>query len=68
MRGIFFVVLELRIPISDNTVNAALRRLGYEKSEMTGHGFKSMARRILHEQGWPHDGIERQLVHAERNI
>lgn len=54
-------------PISDNTVNAALRRLGYDSSEMTGHGFRSMASTILHEQGWPHDAIERQLAHAERN-
>jgi integrase len=54
-------------PISDNTVNAALRRLGYDKNEMTGHGFRSMASTILHEQGWPHDAIERQLAHAERN-
>jgi integrase len=54
-------------PMSDNTVNAALRRLGYEKDEMTGHGFRSMASTILHEQGWPHDAIERQLAHAEKN-
>jgi integrase len=54
-------------PISDNTVNAALRRLGYDKNEMTGHGFRSMASTILHEHGWPHDAIERQLAHAERN-
>lgn len=54
-------------PMSENTVNAALRRLGYEKNEMTGHGFRSMASTILHEQGWPHEPIERQLAHAERN-
>jgi integrase len=54
-------------PMSENTVNAALRRLGYEKDEMTGHGFRSMASTILHEQGWPHEAIERQLAHAERN-
>jgi integrase len=54
-------------PMSENTVNAALRRLGYDKSEMTGHGFRSMASTILHEQGWPHEAIERQLAHAERN-
>lgn len=54
-------------PMSENTVNAALRRLGYEKSEMTGHGFRSMASTLLHEQGWPHEAIERQLAHAERN-
>ena len=54
-------------PMSDNTVNAALRRLGYDKDEMSGHGFRSMASTILHEQGWPHDVIERQLAHADRN-
>jgi integrase len=54
-------------PMSENTINAALRRLGYSKDEMTGHGFRSMASTILHEQGWPHEAIERQLAHAERN-
>lgn len=54
-------------PMSENTVNAALRRLGYTKEEMTGHGFRSMASTILHEQAWSHDAIERQLAHAERN-
>ena len=53
--------------MSENTVNAALRRLGYDNTEMTGHGFRSMASTILHEQGWPHEAIERQLAHAERN-
>ncbi len=54
-------------PMSENTVNAALRRMGYEKDEMTGHGFRSMASTLLHENGWPHEAIERQLAHAERN-
>ncbi|MDO9469987.1 MAG: tyrosine-type recombinase/integrase [Nitrosomonas sp.] len=54
-------------PMSENTINAALRRMGYEKDEMTGHGFRSMASTLLHEQGWPHEAIERQLAHAERN-
>lgn len=54
-------------PMSENTVNAALRRMGYEKDEMTGHGFRSMASTLLHEHGWPHEVIERQLAHAERN-
>ena len=54
-------------PMSENTVNAALRRLGYDKDTMTGHGFRSLASSILHEQGWPSDIIERQLAHAERN-
>jgi integrase len=54
-------------PMSENTVNAALRRLGYDKGEMTGHGFRSMASTLLNEQGWHHDAIERQLAHAERD-
>nr|CRH06734.1 prophage integrase [Candidatus Magnetococcus massalia] len=54
-------------PMSENTVLAALRRMGYEKGEMTGHGFRAMASTILNEQGWPSDVIERQLAHAERN-
>lgn len=54
-------------PMSENTVNAALRRLGYAKDEMTGHGFRSMASTILNEQGWNRDAIERQLAHGERD-
>jgi integrase len=53
--------------MSENTVNAALRRLGYTKTEMTGHGFRSMASTLLNEQGWNSDVIERQLAHGERN-
>ena len=53
--------------ISENTVNAALRRLGYSKDEMTGHGFRSMASTLLHELGYPHAVIERQLAHGEWN-
>jgi integrase len=54
-------------PMSDNTVNAALRRLGYRKEEMTGHGFRGTATTLLNEQGWNPDVIERQLAHSERN-
>jgi integrase len=54
-------------PMSENTVNAALRRLGFGKDEMTGHGFRSMASTLLNEQGWNRDAIERQLAHSERN-
>lgn len=53
--------------MSENTVNAALRRLGYSKDEMTGHGFRSIASTHLNEQGWHRDAIERQLAHAERD-
>ncbi len=54
-------------PMSENTVNAALRNLGYGKDQMTGHGFRSMASTNLNEQGWHKDAIERQLAHAERD-
>jgi integrase len=54
-------------PMSDNTLNAALRRLGYGKEEMTAHGFRAMASTILYENGWPGDVIERQLAHMEKN-
>ncbi|MES9826550.1 MAG: integrase arm-type DNA-binding domain-containing protein [Candidatus Thiodiazotropha endolucinida] len=64
---VFPGVRSLKRPMSENTVNAALRRLGYTKEEMTGHGFRSMASTILNEQGWHRDAIERQLAHAERN-
>ena len=54
-------------PMSENTVNGALRRLGYSKDEMTGHGFRSIASTRLNEMGWNRDAIERQLAHAERD-
>ena len=54
-------------PMSENTVNAALRRLGYDKDTMTGHGFRHMASTLLNEQGWNRDAIERQMAHTERN-
>lgn len=53
--------------MSENTVNAALRRLGYSGEEMTGHGFRSMAATRQNEMGWHTDAIERQLAHAETN-
>src|ERR1039457_158737 len=54
-------------PISDNSMNAALRRLGFGKDEMTAHGFRSMASTRLNELGFNADVIELQLGHAERN-
>jgi integrase len=54
-------------PMSENTVNAALRRLGYDRSMITAHGFRGMASTLLHECGGPSDVIERQLSHAERD-
>ncbi|MDR3231817.1 MAG: tyrosine-type recombinase/integrase [Synergistaceae bacterium] len=51
----------------ERNVMAALRRMGFEKDQMTAHGFRAMASTILNEQGWPPDVIERQLAHVEGN-
>lgn len=56
-------------PMSENTVNAALRRMGYDtKTEVCGHGFRAMACSALMESGmWNRDAVERQMSHQERN-
>jgi integrase len=55
-------------PISENTLNAALRRLGYDKTELTVHGLRSTASSLLNESGkWNVDAIERQLAHQEQD-
>lgn len=54
-------------PISDNSINAALRRLGYRKDQQTGHGFRTIASTLLNELGFNPDVIERQLAHLPRN-
>ncbi len=55
-------------PMSENSVNAALRRMGYPQDEMTGHGFRAMARTILDQVlGVRPDFIEHQLAHAVRD-
>jgi integrase len=64
---VFPSLLSTQRPISENTVNMALRRMGYDNETMTGHGFRSMASTSLNEQGWHPDVIELQLAHAERN-
>ncbi len=67
-RYLFPSLRSLSRPMSENTINAALRRLGYSKDEMTGHGFRSMAATRLNEMGqWNPDAIERQLAHQEEN-
>jgi integrase len=54
-------------PMSENTLNAALCRLGYSSEQMTAHGFRATASTLLNEQGFPPDIIELQLAHIERN-
>jgi integrase len=54
--------------MSENTINAALRRMGYEKEEFTGHGFRAMARTLLDEKlKCPAAHIEAQLAHAVKD-
>jgi integrase len=56
-------------PISENTLNAALRRLGYSKETATAHGFRSTASTLLNESGkWSPDAIERSLAHGDSNV
>lgn len=53
-------------PMSENTLNAALRRMGYSNDEMTSHGFRSTASTLLNESGkWSPDAIERALAHKD---
>jgi integrase len=53
-------------PMSANTINAGLRRLGYTTDEMTAHGFRAMASTLLNESGkWHPDAIERALAHGD---
>lgn len=56
-------------PMSENTINKALRVIGYDtKTEVCGHGLRTMACSALNESGlWSKDGIERQMSHKERN-
>jgi integrase len=65
-RYLFPSVRSTRQPMSENTINSALRRLGYAQTEMTAHGFRAMASTLLNEMGgWNPDAIERQLAHVD---
>lgn len=65
---VFPSVRDRKRPMSENTVTAALRRMGYDGNTMTGHGFRAMARTILDEVlGFRPDFIEHQLAHAVRD-
>jgi len=66
-RYVFPSVRTRQRPMSENTINAALRRLGHQTDQMCGHGFRAMASTLLNEMGWAPDVIERQLAHAPRN-
>jgi hypothetical protein len=54
--------------MSENTLNAALRRMGFRNEEMTSHGFRASASSLLNESGlWHADAIERQLAHVDND-
>lgn len=54
-------------PLSENTMNTALRTMGYSGDMMTPHGFRASASTLLHELGWAPEVIELQLAHAQRS-
>ncbi|WP_235568717.1 site-specific integrase [Lysobacter sp. Root983] len=65
---IFPGVRSAKRPMSENTINAALRYLGFDGDTITGHGFRAMARTVLDEVlGFRSDYIEHQLAHAVRD-
>ncbi len=65
---LFPSLLTSQRPMSDNTINSALKRLGYDSTEITGHGFRAMARTLLDEVlGFRPDVIEHQLAHAVKD-
>jgi len=62
----FLCVRTRRHPMSDNTINARLRRQGYATDEMTAHGFRAMSSTLLNESGkWNPDALERALSHGD---
>ena len=58
----------LKRPISENTLNAALRTLGFTGDEQTTHGYRTTASTLLHERGFNRDHIEAQLAHRDGSI
>jgi len=66
-RYVFPSLLTGERPMSDNTINTALRRMGFDNTEMTAHGFRAMARTIMvDELHIDPEVIEEQLAHGKR--
>ena len=68
-KGFIFPAFHTRLrPMSENTINAAFRRMGFTKDEVTAHGLRSTASTMLNESGlWHPDAIERALAHGDSN-
>jgi integrase len=65
---VFPAICKAKRPISENTLNGALRRLGFRGDQMTAHGFRAIASTLLNEDGqWNPDAIERALAHGQDN-
>ncbi|MCJ2178473.1 tyrosine-type recombinase/integrase [Novosphingobium album (ex Hu et al. 2023)] len=65
---VFPSIRSSRRPMSENTINGGLRRLGFSGDEMTAHGFRAMASTLLNESGkWHPDAIERALAHGDED-
>lgn len=64
---VFPSIRSTRRPLSENAFNAALRRMGYDKDEVTAHGFRATASTILNERGYHPDVIEAVLAHQDKN-
>ncbi len=60
---VFPAITDSNRPLSENTITAALRRMGYTGDVMTAHGFRTLASTLLREEGWDGDLVERQLNH-----
>lgn len=66
-RPFVFEAIKPGRPLSENTINTALRSMGYDTEVMVGHGFRATASTLLHEMGWQPEVIELQLAHRQRN-
>ncbi|GGA41026.1 tyrosine-type recombinase/integrase [Pelagibacterium lentulum] len=64
---VFSSIRSTRRPISENAMNAALRRMGYGKDEVTAHGFRVTASTILNQRGYKPDVMEAVLARQDRN-
>ena len=64
---VFPSIRSSRLPLSENAMNSALRRMGFTKEEMTAHGFRAAASTILNERRSAHDVIEAALGHQDEN-
>ena len=66
-RYLFPSIRSTAVPMSDNTLNAALRRLGYDSATQTAHGFRSIASTLMNEKGEDRELVELQLAHKDPN-